>query len=174
MLHFGRPLTLLVLAACTYLVLTWGYRSTTTKISTRPDYIYDENGFRIPTSPKEEVHTRPPPVKQHEEGAGVVVTTSRAAANAAPTAGSNSSNKATKIAKPAKTYTAASDLPMSTLPADQQQAYMQDMLHWNRPGHVDGHWPDYEAFEHMDYDPNRWEGFEMFVLVISIRKYRRG
>ena len=52
---------------------------------------------------------------------------------------------------------------MSTLPYDQQQAYMQDMLHWNRPGHVDGHWPDYEAFEHQDYDPNRWEGFEMYV-----------
>ena len=169
MLHIGRPLTLLALAVCTYLVLTWSYRSTTTRVSTRPDYIYDENGFRIPSSPQqqEQVHTRPAPVKPHAEGAGeaavVVVTTS--SAGAASTAGLNSSNggAATKVQKPAKTYTATSDLPMSTLPYDQQQAYMQDMLHWNRPGHVDGHWPDYEAFEHQDYDPNRWEGFEMYV-----------
>jgi hypothetical protein len=65
--------------------------------------------------------------------------------------------------KPEKTYTASSDLPMATLDAANMEQYMDDMMHWNRPGHVDGHWPDYEAFEHSDFDPNRWEGFEMYV-----------
>jgi hypothetical protein len=166
MLHVGRPLTLLVLAVCTYVFLTWSY-SSTTRLSTKPDYIYDENGYRIPATAvdqQEPLHTTPPPVK--EKGQEVVVTTSRHASRPAmATAGSNSSDRMTKvITKPAKTYTATSDLPLPTLSPGQQRAYMQDMLHWNRPNHVDGHWPDYEAFQNEDYDPNRWEGFEMYVL----------
>lgn len=167
MLHVGRSLTLLALVVCTYVLFTWSY-SSTTRLSTKPDYIYDENGYRITTTnvdQQEAVQTRPPPVKEKGQDV-VVVTSSRLASGPAmATAGLSSSDKMTKsISKPARTYTASSDLPLATLPPGQQRAYMQDMLHWNRPGHVDGHWPDYEAFQNEDYDPNRWEGFEMYVL----------
>ncbi|KAF1812152.1 hypothetical protein P152DRAFT_26783 [Eremomyces bilateralis CBS 781.70] len=36
---------------------------------------------------------------------------------------------------------------------------MDEMLDWNRPGHVDGHYPPYEDYVDYNYDPNRWEGF---------------
>ncbi|KAJ4293318.1 hypothetical protein N0V90_008600 [Kalmusia sp. IMI 367209] len=38
-------------------------------------------------------------------------------------------------------------------------AYMKEMLDWNRPN-WDGHWPPFKDYEHMDYDPNRWEEFD--------------
>lgn len=167
MLYIGRPLTLLALAVCTYIILTWSYRSTTTEISTKPDYIYDENGFRIPTQPhtgQKEEHSKPQEVVQDEEVV-VVTTTRKSSAAAAAAVTESQQGKATKVTtKLAKTYTAESDLPMATLEPAEHQKYMLGMLNWNRPGHVDGHWPDYVAYDYEEYDPNRWEGFEMYVL----------
>jgi len=45
--------------------------------------------------------------------------------------------------------------------------YMANMLKWNRPGKGNNHWPPYGDYHHSDYDPNRWEGFEMYVSVAS-------
>lgn len=41
--------------------------------------------------------------------------------------------------------------------------YMKKMLDWERPTGA-GHWPPYNDFVNTDYDPNRWEAFDMFVL----------
>lgn len=38
---------------------------------------------------------------------------------------------------------------------------MANMLKWNRPGKGNNHWPPYGDYHHSDYDPNRWEGFDM-------------
>ena len=43
--------------------------------------------------------------------------------------------------------------------------YMANMLKWNRPGKGNNHWPPYGDYHHSDYDPNRWEGFDMYVSV---------
>jgi hypothetical protein len=39
--------------------------------------------------------------------------------------------------------------------------YMRDMLKWERPREKEGHWPSYRDFVNRDYDPNRWEGFQL-------------
>jgi hypothetical protein len=44
--------------------------------------------------------------------------------------------------------------------------YIRDILKWKRPKDKDGYWPQYSAFEGRDYDPNRWEGFPMYVTSI--------
>ena len=41
--------------------------------------------------------------------------------------------------------------------------YMKLMMKWNRPDHVDNHWPPYENYQTRTYDPNRWEAFESLV-----------
>ncbi|OCK82188.1 hypothetical protein K432DRAFT_349527 [Lepidopterella palustris CBS 459.81] len=40
--------------------------------------------------------------------------------------------------------------------------YMKEMLKWNRPnGMGTHHWPHYQEYETKEYDPNRWEAFDM-------------
>lgn len=39
------------------------------------------------------------------------------------------------------------------------RAYMEKMLDWPRPD-WDGHWPPFEDYIDMAYDPNRWEEFD--------------
>lgn len=46
--------------------------------------------------------------------------------------------------------------------------YMKDLLIWQRPENKDGHWPPYRDFIGRDYDPNRWEAFDEFVLQFSL------
>ncbi|KAL5401368.1 hypothetical protein PMIN06_011844 [Paraphaeosphaeria minitans] len=41
-----------------------------------------------------------------------------------------------------------------------EKKYMEGMLDWNRPSWV-GHWPPFEDYIGRDYDPNRWEEFEL-------------
>ena len=41
--------------------------------------------------------------------------------------------------------------------------YMKSMLTWPRPK-WDGHWPPFGDYIGKDYDPNRWEHFDMYVL----------
>jgi hypothetical protein len=158
MLFVGRPLTLLLLAVCTYVILTWSYRSPSASPSEKPHYIYDENGFRKYEPQLQSGNARP------QQGAKEAGSSSSVAAAAAATKQLKPTVVTTKAVK---TYTASSDLPIATLGPDQMEEYMNDMLHWNRPGHVDGHWPDYEAFEHSEYDPNRWEGFEMYGVHLD-------
>lgn len=38
--------------------------------------------------------------------------------------------------------------------------YMQEMLNWNRPS-WEGHWPPFGDYINKEYDPNRWEQFDM-------------
>jgi hypothetical protein len=38
--------------------------------------------------------------------------------------------------------------------------YMKSMLKWNRPS-WDGHWPPFADYVDKEYDPNRWEQFDM-------------
>jgi hypothetical protein len=38
--------------------------------------------------------------------------------------------------------------------------YMQSMLKWDRPT-WDGHWPPFQDYVDKQYDPNRWEQFDM-------------
>ena len=45
--------------------------------------------------------------------------------------------------------------------------YMVNMLKWNRPEKENNHWPPYGNYHHSDYDPNRWEGFDMYVSAAS-------
>jgi hypothetical protein len=44
------------------------------------------------------------------------------------------------------------------------EEYMKDLLIWQRPENKDGHWPPYQDFIGRDYDPNRWEAFDEFVV----------
>jgi hypothetical protein len=165
MLFVGRPLTLLALAVCTYVILTWSYRTPTKAPSEKPDYLYAESGFRKYDPPS---HHAPQSGKSRPEVAAPKEPVRASSSSRAAAAAAAVSKKPTLITtRPVNTYTASSDLPMATLDPEQMEDYMRDMLHWNRPGHVDGHWPDYEAFEHSEYDPNRWEGFQMYVLLMT-------
>jgi len=38
--------------------------------------------------------------------------------------------------------------------------YMKEMLNWRRPS-WEGHWPPFVDYVDKEYDPNRWEEFEM-------------
>ena len=40
------------------------------------------------------------------------------------------------------------------------RAYMLEMLNWSRPT-WEGHWPPFADYIDKDYDPNRWEQFDM-------------
>lgn len=155
MLFVGRPLTLLALAVCTYVVLTWRYKSPgATSSPPAAHYDYDANGFRK-YDPLKEQKTRPDAVLASpvEDGRAKRPTVLSATATQKPQT---------------TTYTASEDLPLPTLDPIDMQEYMKDVLHWNRPGHVDGHFPDYEKFEETDFDPNRWEGFELCVSSFEI------
>jgi hypothetical protein len=47
--------------------------------------------------------------------------------------------------------------------------YIRDILRWERPKERDGHWPPYRDFVNRDYDPNRWEGFQLYASKSSSR-----
>lgn len=148
MLFVGRPLTLLALAVCTYVVLSWRYKTSLLPAASSIHYEYDANGFRKFDPSKETQKGGAPlasPVDERKKLPQVTVTVSA----------TSSRKEATN------TYTASEDLPLPTLDPIDMEEYTKDVLHWNRPGHVDGHFPDYEKFENSDYDPNRWEGFEL-------------
>ena len=43
---------------------------------------------------------------------------------------------------------------------EEQRLYMRDMMNWNRPS-WGGHWPPFGDYVDLEYDPNRWEQFDM-------------
>jgi hypothetical protein len=151
MFFIGRPLTLLAIAVCTYITITWRFRS-----SDYPPSVlggYDENGFRkydVTTShllPAASAVTGQVDSSQQQHLAIHTTTLS----DAAP--------KSYGPEKPSST----SLLP--ALPTElsvQRDEYLKDMLDWSRPEHRNGHWPPYEDYVDKDYDPNRWEGFKLY------------
>jgi hypothetical protein len=44
-------------------------------------------------------------------------------------------------------------------PTDMNE-YMKSMLNWDRPN-WEGHWPPFADYVDQEYDPNRWEQFDM-------------
>ena len=70
----------------------------------------------------------------------------------------SSSTELTKptVTPPTKTLILSPPTPRSSDVKD----YLRTMLKWNRPT-WEGHWPAYKDYEHKDYDPNRWEEFDM-------------
>lgn len=49
--------------------------------------------------------------------------------------------------------------PTFSRPANIRE-YLKKMLKWSRPT-WDGHWPPFKDYIDKEYDPNRWEQFEM-------------
>ncbi|KAF2685354.1 hypothetical protein K458DRAFT_365715 [Lentithecium fluviatile CBS 122367] len=49
--------------------------------------------------------------------------------------------------------------PPPPLPTDMKD-YMRELLKWDRPS-WEGHWPPFADYVEKDYDPNRWEQFDM-------------
>ena len=47
--------------------------------------------------------------------------------------------------------------PLPRKSADDTQAYVEQMIQWDRPDV--GHWPAYGDYVDANYDPNRWEAF---------------
>ncbi|KAF2269462.1 hypothetical protein CC78DRAFT_575024 [Lojkania enalia] len=45
------------------------------------------------------------------------------------------------------------------IPEDMKK-YMKEMLNWNRPSWL-GHWPPFADYQEKEYDPNRWEKFDL-------------
>ncbi|KAF2113683.1 hypothetical protein BDV96DRAFT_496189 [Lophiotrema nucula] len=44
--------------------------------------------------------------------------------------------------------------------------YVTEMLNWSRPTWV-GHWPPFGDYINMEYDPNRWEQFDMDYRIFN-------
>jgi hypothetical protein len=149
MLLLSRPLTLLALAICAYITITWRLR-----VPQIPSVIsiYDENGFR-----KYDPLEAPPPKKgnsANSQESTDLEDQQRPLPWVAP--GSWDAIVAQSLAEQASSNTV---LPAPTSVPVPQDEYMRDILDWERPRHKNGHWPPYEDFEHKDYDPNRWEAF---------------
>ncbi|RDI84453.1 hypothetical protein Vi05172_g5720 [Venturia inaequalis] len=152
MFFIGRPLTLLAIAVCTYITITWRFRSAGEAF--RATGLYDENGFRKydPTSTRPHSLPLATPVigpydEQQQQHLAIHTTTA-----------SQSSHDPYRLGKASST----SYLP--ALPTEdpvEREEYMQDILDWSRPEHRNGHWPPYEDYIDKDYDPNRWEGFKL-------------
>lgn len=152
MFFIGRPLTLLAIAVCTYITITWKFRPTGTIPSVRT--IYNENGFvryeatRSKSAPAASAASDQTDSLQQQHFALDTATTP----DASP-----------KLYGPEKS---SSTSPLLSVPAEQaiqHNEYMKDMLDWSRPEHRNGHWPAYEDYVDADYDPNRWEGFKLYV-----------
>jgi hypothetical protein len=66
--------------------------------------------------------------------------------------------------KPLPPWTTASSKPSPLDYSPPQptnlKEYMKEMLNWRRPS-WDGHWPPFLDYVDKEYDPNRWEEFEM-------------
>lgn len=52
-----------------------------------------------------------------------------------------------------------SPLDYTPKPTDLKK-YLREMLNWNRPS-WNGHWPPFNDYVDKEYDPNRWEQFDM-------------
>ncbi|KAF2727840.1 hypothetical protein EJ04DRAFT_593844 [Polyplosphaeria fusca] len=65
----------------------------------------------------------------------------------------------TKPLPPWQTGTTAAEDVKPQFPADWK-AYMKAMLQWPRPN-WNGHWPPFGDYKNMEYDPNRWENFDL-------------
>jgi hypothetical protein len=148
MLLFSRPLTLLALAICTYITITWRLR-----IPHIPSVIsiYDENGFR-----KYDPLDTTPPVP--ETSAKSEVTGKSLDEQQRPLPGVFSDAWVSVLAEQTPVTSIAPVHTAVSIPPDE---YMNDILDWERPKHKNGHWPPYEDFAHKDYDPNRWEAFRL-------------
>jgi len=143
-------LTLLIIAVCTYITITW--RSRAPDDTSGAFGSYDENGFRkyeaktshsIPAAPA--VTGQADPLQQQHLS---IHTTTL----------SDGSRKSYGPEKPSST------IPLPSPPTElavQRDEYLKDMLDWSRPEHRNGHWPPYEDYVDKDYDPNRWEGFKL-------------
>jgi hypothetical protein len=154
MFFIGRPLTLLAIAVCTYITITWRFRSPDDSPSGLG--IYDENGFR-----KYEVTTsHSVPAASAVTGQVDLLQQQHLAIHT--TTLSEASPKSYGPEKPSST----SLLPaLPTEESVQRDEYLKDMLDWSRPEHRNGHWPPYEDYVDKDYDPNRWEGFKLCVIL---------
>lgn len=158
MLLVSRPLTLLALAICTYVTITWHLRSSAIQVSKIVDE-YDENGFTRydpeEWAAKKEGNGRPGKIAAPEKQQTILPVTVGAGELASQTAAKSIGVEE----RPSMTRRPA--VPLPTLKPIEHEQYMNDILDWERPKHKNGHWPPYEDFAHQDYDPNRWEAFKL-------------
>lgn len=160
MFFIGRPLTLLAIAVCTYITITWRFRSPGEALHATG--LYDENGFRRYDITSTRPYSPPPhptPVTgQYDE----------------PQQQHLAIHPATVSISSPDSYGPEASSPTSFPPAlptenrVERDEYMQDILDWSRPEHRNGHWPPYEDYIDKDYDPNRWEGFKLYVVSFCI------
>jgi hypothetical protein len=148
MLFVSRPLTLLALAICTYITITWRLR-----IPHIPSVIsvYDENGFRK-YDPPETASPRTGDFPKSDTAEKSLEDQQR------PLPGVISGAWDLNAVEQSPS---AIVLPAPTSVSIPHDEYMRDILDWERPKHKNGHWPPYEDFVHKDYDPNRWEAFKL-------------
>jgi hypothetical protein len=155
MFFIGRPLTLLAIAVCTYITITWRFRSQDYPPSALGND--DENGFR-----------------KYEAGNPHSMQTASAVTGQVDSLQQQhlAIHSTTSLDVPPKSYgperPSATSLPASapTELSVQRDEYLKDMLDWSRPEHRNGHWPPYEDYVDKDYDPNRWEGFKLYDTVL--------
>jgi hypothetical protein len=154
MLLVSRPLTLLALAICAYITITWKLQAP--RIPSVLS-IYDENGFRR-YDPLEAAVRPGTEELAKSETAGEDIGDQQQPLPPLLPANPLASNVAfTKVEQPSSTTI----IPIPTAGSILHDEYMKDILDWERPKHKNGHWPPYEDFSHKDYDPNRWEGFKL-------------
>lgn len=48
---------------------------------------------------------------------------------------------------------------------EDQENFVKDLTTWSTL-EIDNHWPSWDAYDDLDYDPNRWEGFDWCVLTL--------
>lgn len=158
MFFVSRPLTLLAIAICVYVTITWKlHPSKGTEIIS----VYDENGFTnyIPSEKKEGTARSKPEVGGSALGkTGITGQNQQTLPVMATESIDLSSSQATDVDGSATAHSASQPTLAAANSMDQEE-YMKDILDWERPKHKNGHWPPYEDFVHKDYDPNRWEAF---------------
>jgi hypothetical protein len=167
MLFVSRPLTLLALAICVYVTITWKlHPSKTTEILGE----YDEHGFTnyIPSEKAKGANSNPNSNSKQEAGGSALGKAGLAGQNqqTLPVVATESLDLSAFQTPDTDGRATVKQVPLAT-PATangvDHDEYMKDILDWERPKHKNGHWPPYEDFVLKDYDPNRWEAFKTCV-----------
>ncbi len=56
------------------------------------------------------------------------------------------------------------DKPVDNTPRGRITQNLRDVITWDPPVDIKDHYPPYDAYFDRDFDPNRWEEFEQYVL----------